>query len=229
MKQRQRKGGKIVFEKLFEPTLKRKIERFLESDTPAATLTKGLLLTAALGGVIAVGIMAPNLFKVFNTKHAYEKRSKRISKEGFPRLQRGYYRLRDNRWIKFVSVDPYGNKIFRITDAGKATIYKILKIPKDSPYAITKPEIWDHKWRLILFDIPISHNNARDAFRYGLRSFGCYQIQQSVFAHPFPCVEEVKKIAQELGLQEYIKVYTVEDFDHKEAITAFHDVLKNFC
>lgn len=225
MKKSRRIGRrKIIFEELFEPTLKRKIKRFLESDTTAATLTRGLLATAALGGVIAVGIMAPNLFKVFGTKHAYEERSKRINPIGFTKLQRSCYQLQKNRWIEFVRIDGYGNKIYRVTERGRAKIYRILKQPL-SP--IPKPVTWDGKWRVIFFDIPVSRNHARDAFRYGLRSYGCHQMQQSTFVHPFPCVKEIRKLAKDLGIEKYIKVYTIEDFDDKEALAVFHDLLKD--
>jgi hypothetical protein len=222
-KTKQWRKRKIIFEELFEPTLKRKIKRFLESDTTSATLTRGLLVTAALGGVIAVGIMAPNLFKIFNTKDGYEERSKRISKDGFSRLRRGCYRLENNHWVEFVRTDGYGNKIYRITEKGRTEIYRILK---QSSSPITKPAMWDGKWRVIFFDIPVSHNHARDAFRYGLRSYGCHQIQQSTFMHPFPCVKEIQKLTKNLGIEKYVKVYTVEDFDDREVIAAFRDLLK---
>lgn len=224
-KKGQPKRRKIIFDNLFEHTFKKKIESFLESGTPVATLTKGLLLIAALGGILAVGIMAPNLFKAFGMEQAYEKRSKRISKEGFFRLRRSCYQLQKKHWIEFTSKDAYGNHVFRITDIGKSEIKKILN---ETPRGIIRPNAWDHKWRLIFFDIPVTYNNARDALRYGLRSLGCYPIQQSVWAHPFPCVKEIKEIAIKLRLRDYVKIYTVEDFDYKEAIMAFRDLLKGF-
>lgn len=225
LKRGQPKRRKIIFDNLFEHTFKRKIKNFLESGTPIATLTKGLLLTAALGGVLAVGIMAPNLFKVFGMRQAYEKRSKRISKDGFSRLRRGCYQLQKKHWVKFISEDAYGNHVFRITDRGKFEIQKILK---ETLRGIIRPNAWDHKWRLIFFDIPVAYNSARDALRYELRSLGCYPIQQSVWVHPFPYAKEIKEMAVRLGLQDCVKVYTVEDFDHQEAIAAFHDLLKDF-
>lgn len=221
----QPKKRKIIFENLFEPSLKRKVEKFLESGTPVATLTKGLLLMAALGGVLAVGIMAPNLFKAFRMKRTYEKPSKRISKDGFPRLRRSCYQLQKKYWVEFVSEDAYGNDIFRLTDKGKAEIQKMLQKTSEG---IARPTIWDRKWRLILFDIPVTRNNARDALRYGIRSLGCYPIQQSVWVHPFPCVKEIKEMAARLVLQNYVKIYTTEDFDHKEAIATFRNLLKDF-
>lgn len=224
-KKRRMRREKIIFEEFFEPTLKIKIKRFLESGTTTAILTKGLLVTAALGGVIAVGIMAPNLFKIFGTKHAYEERSKRLTKEGFSKLRRSYYHLREKQWIEFVAIDRYGNKIYRITAKGRAKLYRILKQPISS---IPRPNVWDHKWRIIFFDIPVSCNHARDAFRYGLRSYGCHQIQQSVFAHPFPCVEEISKIAKDLNIEKYVKMYTIEDFDDKETFSVFRDLLRDY-
>lgn len=224
-KRGRQKRRKIIFDNLFERTFKRKIKDFLESGTPVATLTKGLLLTAALGGILAVGIMAPNLFKAFGMKQAYEKRSKRVSKDGFFRLRRSCYQLQKKHWVEFVSEDAYGNHVFRITDKGKVEIQKILK---EIPEGIARPDAWDHKWRLVIFDIPVTYNNARDALRYGIRSLGCYPIQQSAWVHPFSCAKEIKEMTVKLGLQDYVKVYTVEDFEHKEAFVAFRDLLKDY-
>lgn len=218
------KKEKIIFENLFDKSLKRKIQHFLESDTPVATLTKGLLIAAALGGVLMVGIVAPNLFKAFGTKQAYEKRSKRISKDGFSHLRRSCYQLQKKHWVEFVSEDVHGNQIFRVTDMGRTEIQKILK---DISRGIARPEKWDCKWRLILFDIPVALNSARDALRYGLRSFGCYQIQRSAWVHPFPCVEVIKIMATKLNVQNYVEIYTIEDFQHAQAIASFRSLLSD--
>lgn len=223
-KRGRQKRRKIIFDNLFEHTFKRKIEDFLESGTPIATLTKGLLVTAALGGVLAVGVMAPNLFKAFGMEQAYEKRSKRINKDGFSRLRRCCYQLQKKHWVEFVSEDVRGNQIFRVTDMGRIEIQKILK---DISRGIARPEKWDCKWRLILFDIPVALNSARDALRYGLRSFGCYQIQRSAWVHPFPCVEEIKVMATKLDVQNYVEIYTIEDFQNAQAIASFRSLLKD--
>lgn len=229
MKKKRKRGkprkGKIIFENLFEPSMKRKAQNFFESGTPVATLTKGLLITAALGGVLAVGILAPNLFKAFGMHQAYEKRSKRISKDGFSRLRRSCYQLQKKLWVELISEDAHGNQTFRVTDIGRTEIEKILK---EMPAGIARPNRWDRKWHLILFDIPVALNSARDALRYGLRSLGCYQIQRSAWVHPFPCVEEIKIMAVKLGVQNYVEIYTIEDFQHAQAIASFRSLLKDY-
>lgn len=88
---------KIVFEELFELSLKKRAINFLESGTPTATLTKGILITAAIGGVLAVGVMAPNLFRAFGVRR--EERNTRLNKEGFRRVRRGVYQLRSQHLI----------------------------------------------------------------------------------------------------------------------------------
>lgn len=49
----------------------------------------------------------------------------------------------------------------------------------------TTPDNWDHKWRLVIFDIPEKHRLARDVFRRRIKEMGFYQIQKSVFVYPF--------------------------------------------
>lgn len=60
---------------------------------------------------------------------------------------------------------------------------------------IKKPDKWDKQWRIVFFDIPERYKRKRDTFRCHLHRLGFREIQRSVFAHPYPCGEEIVKIA----------------------------------
>lgn len=226
----RRRKEKIAFEKLFNRSLRRKTKDFLESGKPIATLTKGILLIAALGGILAVGIMAPNLFKIFRVDS--RERGKRLSDGGFKRARRSCYQLRKSGLIELFP-DKKGNVLWRITEKGEKMVTKLLGINQrageDKKWVtIEAPSQWDGKWRFILFDIPIDFNSARNILRRELRAFGCYQLQQSVFVHPFSCIREVLDIVRRLDVAQYVEVCTVEDFANKQAFLFFEPLLRQY-
>lgn len=211
---------KIAFEELFDLSLKERIRRFLESGRPAATMTKGLLLVAGLGGALAVGIMAPNLFKILNIDDS--RRKKRLSREGFYSLKRSFYRLKEQKLIELAPAN--GSLKWRLTEAGRNAIEKILK--RDQK--IKRPRYWDRKWRLVLFDVPSIQKKAREAFRRELQAMGCYQLQKSVWAYPFSCSREVFETASLFEIEHCVEICTVEDFSNSKALDFFRPLIEDY-
>jgi hypothetical protein len=80
-----------------------------------------------------------------------------------------------------------GSQTVRITKQGmvKALRYKLdtMKL---------QPRRWDGKWRVVLFDIPEKHKKIRDVFRMRLIQLSLYMLQDSVFASPYPCFDEIE-------------------------------------
>lgn len=219
---------KIKFEKLFNRSLRKKAKDFLESDTPAATLTKGVLIAIAIGGVIAVGAMAPNLFKIFRVDA--RERGRRLHKEGLKKVRRSCYHLQKSGLIEMFP-DKKGNLLLRITKKGEGALAQFFGISKREDKKLVKikaPLRWDGKWRFIFFDIPIDFNNARNILRRELYSLGCFQLQQSVLIHPFPCIQEVLEITRRLDIVRYVEVCTVEDFANKQAFLFFEPLLRQY-
>lgn len=225
-----RKEGKIRFEKLFKQSLRKRAKNFLESDAPAATLTKAVLIAAAIGGVLAVGVMAPNLFKILRVDS--REHGRRLNKEGYKKVRRSCYQLKKSGLIEMFP-NPKGNAVWHITKKGEKMLARLLGIPQKQEEhkkrkMIKAPSWWDGKWRFIFFDIPIDFNLARDALRRELRLRGCYQLQRSVLVHPFPCLQEVLEIARHLNIVRYVEFCTVEDFANKDAMLFFEPLLKQY-
>lgn len=218
MKRKGRKPTYLVhFSTMFEPSMKRRIKMFLESDTRSATLTRALLFTAALGGMLAVGVLAPNLFKILRIPN-YAERGKRLNKEGFLRSRRACYQLEKRGLIERDFTEGSSQR-WRLTLLGKEMIEKIVIRPKKRIAA--GPVRWDGKMRLIVFDIPDTHKRARDVFRNQLKAIGCYPLQRSVLAYPFPCKQELLVTAARLDIQDFVEIYTIEDFDNKKTLSFF--------
>jgi hypothetical protein len=88
-----------------------------------------------------------------------------------------------------------------LTEKGKLVASKF-----DPDYlAIKKPSIWDKRWRVVIYDIPISKNKARDALRRKLNELGFKEWQRSVFIHPYPCQDEIDFIIEFFEIRPYVR------------------------
>lgn len=64
--------------------------------------------------------------------------------------------------------------------------------------------VWDHHWRLVIFDIPESKRKLRDLFRETLREHGFGMLKSSIWLSPWNKKEEIKRIAKRHGLSDQI-------------------------
>ena len=90
-------------------------------------------------------------------------------------------------------------------------------------YFRNRHKIWDHKWRVIIFDIPTELHKERNRFRVKLKSLGFFMLQKSVFVLPYPCEEELGDICSRLRVSEYVDIITAESvgFRTKELLEVF--------
>jgi DNA-binding transcriptional regulator PaaX len=92
--------------------------------------------------------------------------------------------------------------------------------------AIARPERWDHKWRLVIFDIPEKHKTGRDALTRKLKQLGFYPLQRSVLVHPHPCRQEVTAVTAAYGLNKYVSYIETDHIDQDKLLRKqFHSVL----
>ncbi|MCX6809344.1 MAG: hypothetical protein NTZ65_01135 [Candidatus Berkelbacteria bacterium] len=71
---------------------------------------------------------------------------------------------------------------------------------------------WDGNWKIVVFDIPEPKRNERDCFRYFLKNNNFIGLQDSVFISPFADFEELAKIRQDLGIEEYVSFFTAKSY-----------------
>lgn len=113
-------------------------------------------------------------------------------------------KLKELEKKKLISFKELGNgKIkIEITHKGKLLVreYQLDDIK------ITKPKIWDKKWRIIIYDIPHYHKKARDAFRLKLKDLGLYPLQKSVWVSPYDCLPEIEFLCSvfDIDLNNYV-------------------------
>lgn len=75
---------------------------------------------------------------------------------------------------------------------------------------INQPELWDKKWRIVIFDIPNAKKKSRDVLRRKLLEIGFIELQESVYVFPFDCWPEIMFLKNLLYLSPHIQ-YIVAD------------------
>ena len=155
---------------------------------PKGEIVKDILTWVAIGGAVAFAAASSssfisNLLRKFAKKQRYNKRSVvnafyRLRKEGYIHIQRSGHQI-------YISLTPEGRK-----KAGRFQINSL---------QIEKPKHWDKKWRIVIFDIKHKNRVKREALRGFLKRLGFYQLQKSVWAHPYNCEDEVRLLKDFFG------------------------------
>lgn len=82
---------------------------------------------------------------------------------------------------------------------------------------LEKPEKWDKKWHLVIFDIPEKKKLAREALREKLKDLGLIKLQDSIWVTPFSCEQEINLIKNIFNLSDFwLDVVTTENLGGRE-------------
>lgn len=178
-------------------------------------LAKSILAFAVLAGVVVIAAAAPNVFAAYGslTKNSSRRFYKTNSlKNELEQLRRqGFVRAR--KTLKGYEVES--------TRKGEMKVFREATVE----LAIQKQVPWDGTWWLALFDIPRTHNAARDALRARLKQIGMEPLQASVFASKYPCADEVWFTARLFDAESYVTIAHVDSLEgYGERLAAITDV-----
>ncbi|MBI2356225.1 MAG: hypothetical protein HYV13_03420 [Candidatus Doudnabacteria bacterium] len=172
-------------------------------------ITKYILAGLAVAGVIAVAVVAPNLFAAFGKSSYKSYRGKRFSNEQLAKA------LRRMKRRKLVGIIREGDKdVIVMTEGGKQ---KLLKYKLDD-MKIKRPPKWDRKFRLVIFDIPEKHKVARNAFVFKMREMGFIKLQKSVWVCPYDCEDEIEYLKEIYEIRPFVKLVLAEKIDSEDSL-----------
>lgn len=175
---------------------------------------KQILLLLLTG--LALGMSAsPSLS--YRAIREFRKDWRRLSQQSF---NRSLSRLSHEKLIQQKNLN--GKIIFILTQEGKKSAERFYFFNTFSSFK--KPRCWDHKWRIVLFDIPEDDYKFRDIFREHLYAFGFKKMQQSVFIFPFPCEKIIQKLVDFYKASKYVQIITAEKITKEKKFlqTFFH-------
>ena len=104
---------------------------------------------------------------------------------------------------------------FSLTSKGSWELarHRLLDMPEN--HMVSK---WDHKWRVIVFDIPELERRQRDMLRRAISGYGMYRLQQSVWVYPYPCDYFINSIKNDLGFQSEVLMMLVEKIENQREL-----------
>ena len=167
-------------------------------------LTKTILLSLATAGMIAVAATSPyfliNIAREIKRNRKYiQKKLRNQFKER--NIAKALKRLKENRLIILTEKD--GKFKIELTEKGKRKVKEIQFLNMK----VEKPEAWDKKWRIVIFDIPDKYKKrARDALREKLKELEFYQLQKSVWVHPYPCEKEIQFLCELFDITPFVNI-----------------------
>lgn len=170
-------------------------------------VAKNIVIALGVIGVLSAVMVAPGLAKALPL----------LKKVDIARINQELKRLKKRGLVEIVK-RKNGLTAIKLTEEGKKKLarYNIDKLE------IEKPKIWDGKWRIIIFDIPIQKNSARGLLRKKMKELGFYKLQASVFVYPYPCYEVVT------FLREYFEVKAEVEFIEAENVESQDKLLSHF-
>lgn len=179
----------------------------------AKDIAKYLLAGVAVCGILAVAITAPNIFSTFGKLGMHRRFYK---KDGF---QKAFKNLKQRHLIRVIKKEE-GITYLEATKGAKGEILNFCF----EKMQIQQPEKWDNLWRIVIFDIPKKHSNARDALRRKLQGLGFHQIQMSVFVHPFECENEIIFLKKIFGIDDYVKIIRANHIDGSNKLRKIFEI-----
>jgi len=176
--------------------------------TERSAIIDEVLKLIAVGSVTATALLAPNALQLFH-------KPLRLYMGKLDERERRREIQRTLRYIKYnhLVTEQYEHGLKLTPKAMKR-----LEQREMSQLAIPTAKKWDKKWRLVFFDIPESHKVQRDAFASRIRQLGFKVLQRSVFIHPFPCVNEISKVASFYGVARYVSYVETTHIDNDSVL-----------
>lgn len=85
-----------------------------------------------------------------------------------------------------------------------------------------KKQVWDGRWRLVLFDIPEVKKESRYHIRRLLKELGFHRLQLSAWIHPLPLLKQFEEIQHAYGIERDLLLLDIADYVPPA------DILKHF-
>ncbi len=167
---------------------------------PRSELVKEIFKLLIVAGLICVAASSPcfvnNVLKSYKKWKKYSK--KKVDSTFYNLKKQGLINIKQKDNQILISLSRKGER--------KAKLFQIDNIE------IKRPDKWDGKWRLVIFDIAQLKKIYREAFRKKLKELGFYPYQKSVWLYPFNCQKEIDLLKNFFELTgKEVKLVVAED------------------
>ena len=164
------------------------LEQDLKKEMRLTKVREAILLSLKVGGVLAISVMAPNVAgQLGKTYTSYQRK----------RTRDALARLSEKGLVSFT------DGLVRLTAKGQDYLDRQLLQER-------RPQRWDKKWRIVIFDIPETRKASRNALRDMLKHIGFRKLQQSTWLYPYDCEELVSLLKTDYKLGKEV-LYIIAD------------------
>ncbi len=167
---------------------------------PRSEIVKDVLYWLLAAGAVYVAAGSPyfarNLLRGYRRWRKYPK--KRVSDTFYNLKRQG-----------LINIEKQGPQIYiSLTEEGK----KKAGFLQINDLKINRPQRWDNKWRIVIFDIAQLKKLYREAFRGKLKELGFFRLQKSVWIYPYDCRSEMNILKEFFGLSDNeLRLIVAED------------------
>lgn len=185
--------------------------------TEYSEVIDSLLRFIALTGITAAALLAPNAVQFFDKP--LQKYFAKLDEEQRKReINKALAYMKNKRLI----TENYRHGL-NLTPKARQRLEKL----SFDEISIPTPPRWDGKWRIVFFDIPEPQKSNRDGFAAKMRQLGLKVLQRSVFIYPFPCRDEVARVAMHYHVRRYVSYIETDYLDsEKVLVRRFQNLLK---
>lgn len=181
-------------------------------------MARQILRKLLIGGAILVAAQSPYfwipIYKNFFSGRPIFGKKKQFQNTFYYLKNKGLIRMEKKNKQIYVFLTKDGE-----WEAGKYQINELYIKPQKR---------WDGKWRVIIFDIPEVSRIKREAFRGKLKELGFYQLQKSVWVHPYPCREEIELLREFFGLDKRnLRILDVEKIEEDQFLRNIFNLEKS--
>jgi len=168
------------------------------------SLACSILRGIGIGGLILLAATSPyfGLQVIKEIKYHYRKKKWRD-------FYKSVHYLGKRGLVQILGETNDGHLKIKLTKAGESIIMACdideLRLDKSKP--------WDGKWRIVIFDVPVSKNKARLAFAERLRQVGFMMVQKSVWVCPHECDNEVSILRKFYNIEGFVTILKSDDIE----------------
>lgn len=166
-----------------------------QSKTTGRVITRAVIKGLMATGAVTMALAAPNSTQLIDRylAHINQKDARRT--------------LRYLKYHKLIEViEKDGEQYYRLTSKGMDGYERIVI----DELTIKSPKRWDKKWRLVMFDIPLSSDTKRKRFINKLAGMNFYMLQKSAWIHPFECEKEIGTLIHSFRLEKHVSFMVIE-------------------
>lgn len=182
------------------------MERAVAADIRRTKINSAIIRTLALGGMLAMLAVAPNVLGAMGKLGMlnFSRKRQGVQRSLSRLIKKGYVRIEKDGDKKFVRLTAKGEKFAALMGAGGLA-------PK-------KPKRWDGKWRMLIFDVPEKRKQVRRRIRTILHSIGFRRLQDSVWIYPYDCEDLVTILKADLKIGKDVLYVIADAIEHDKAM-----------